>query len=39
MVKELNLAEERWAEHAKLVFQDFTDNEPDEAIIARLISH
>ncbi|QKC83295.1 hypothetical protein [Mesorhizobium sp. NZP2077] len=36
-VIELNMAEEHWAKHARLLLKDFTDCEPDETIINRII--
>lgn len=36
-VRETNLAEERWAEYAKLLCQEFTGVEPDQVLIDRII--
>lgn len=36
-VRETNLAEEHWAEHAKSLVLDFTGREPDERMIDRII--
>lgn len=36
-VRELNMAEEHWAAHAKSLFQDFTGTEPDEAMVNHII--
>ncbi|WP_044548622.1 hypothetical protein [Mesorhizobium japonicum] len=36
-VRELDLAEELWAAHAKSLFQDFTGREPDETMINHII--
>lgn len=36
-VRELNLAEEHWSEHAKLLLQELTGHEPDQCMIDRII--
>jgi hypothetical protein len=36
-VRELNLAEEHWAAHAKSLFQDFTGSEPDDTMVNHII--
>lgn len=37
-VAEMNVAEGDWSEHAKRLFRDMSDGEPDEQMIARIIS-
>ncbi|BAV50976.1 hypothetical protein MLTONO_6074 [Mesorhizobium loti] len=39
LVRETNLAEEHWAEHAKMLLRDFSDNEPDESMINPALGH
>jgi hypothetical protein len=36
-VKETNLAEAQWADHAKRLLREMCDGEPDEDLIERII--
>ena len=36
-VRNLNLPEERWTEHARSLVLDFTGREPDQSMIDRII--
>ncbi|ESY21070.1 hypothetical protein X749_28500 [Mesorhizobium sp. LNJC391B00] len=36
-VRELNLAEEHWVDHAKALLREFTDSAPDDDMISRIV--
>lgn len=36
-VREMNLAENQWAEHARSLCRHMTDDEPDQSIIGHIV--
>jgi hypothetical protein len=36
-VKEMNIGKDHWADHARRLYREMSDGEPDESMISRII--